>query len=172
MPWAEDNRNALAVRGFKFFEEGSDTLHPESEFLFRCRVVEDFLYDGIIADIPGCAPCYRIAWVPADGDDTPTLMVTDDFLADSCERHTVEVLGITHLDTTKVEAHNGGIIADGGKDIALACVPFPFQAIEGIILMAKHIATLLEALQTLQEQLGDGGWLGFLRRSEGGMEGE
>ena len=89
-------------------------------------------------------------------------MVLDDFVVDARESHTVEVFLVAHLYASEVEAHDGGIVAHGGEDVALfhtrQGVTIPGESIERVILMAEHIAFLLQGLQPFEELEGTGFW--------------
>ena len=78
------------------------------------------------------------------------------------EGHAVQILGITHLDTAQVETHDGRIVAADILHVAAVGLVFPRQAIERIVLMAHHITSLLQGLQTLGQLLGNGFLLHFL----------
>ena len=91
--------------------------------------------------------------MPADGDDATTLMMLDDLLSHLGEGHTVQILGVTHLDTTQFEAHHCGPVTTGILHITGVSLIFPCQAIERIVLMTKHITFLLQRLQTLHQLL-------------------
>ena len=52
-------------------------------------------------------------------------MLLHDFLTNADERYRVEVLGIPHLDTTKVETHDSWIVANEGIGVGTSFVPFP-----------------------------------------------
>ena len=106
--------------------------------------------------------------MPTDGDDTASLIVGDRLLSDLGERHAVETLLVAHLNTTKLKAHDGWIVATYILDVAGVLLVFPRQAIERVVLMSVHDTFLPKGVQTLYQLLCPGlGGLCFLCRRTG-----
>ena len=116
-----------------------DILHNGRVGNVPCRTLREFL-SGIATALNGGK---RIARMPADGYDTATLMVLDDFFAHLGKRHAIQILGVTHLNASQLEAHHGGPVTTHVLHITGVSLVLPCQAIERIILMTKHIPFLL-----------------------------
>ena len=69
------------------------------------------------------------------------------------ERHGVEILAISHFDTTEIKAHYSREIAHEFVSIRAIEVPVPRDTIEGVILMSVHITFLLYLSKTLNQFL-------------------
>ena len=65
------------------------------------------------------------------------------FLSYACEWHAVEVLLVTHLNASDVEAHYGGVVARCFLCVAASALPLPCQAVEGVVLMSYHVTAHL-----------------------------
>ena len=81
------------------------------------------------------------------------LFVGDQLLTDADERDGVQVLLVTHLYAAKVETHHGWVVTTGLFHIAAAILPFPSQTVERVVLMAYHVAALLQADQSVYQHL-------------------
>ena len=73
------------------------------------------------------------------------------FVVDALEGHAVQILRVTHLDAAEVEAHHARVIADEFQHIAAAQFgtiasigACPRQSVHGVVLMAIHVAALLQ----------------------------
>ena len=91
--------------------------------------------------------------MPADGDDTTTLHMRQQLIVDTGKWYAVEVLVVTHLDTSQIESHHGRIVTNGQLHVALTVFVSPTDAIERIILMSGHITFLIEGVHTLLQLL-------------------
>ena len=74
-------------------------------------------------------------------------------IVDTGKWYAVEVLVVTHLDTSQIESHHGRIVTNGQLHVALTVFVSPTDTIERIILMTRHITLLLEGVHTLLQLL-------------------
>ena len=86
--------------------------------------------------------------MPAQSHDSTPLIVIDDFFCHTGEGDAVEVLLVAHLDSTKVEAHDGRIVSADILHVTGVLLIFPSQTIHRIVLMAVHNTLLTEGIQT------------------------
>ena len=86
--------------------------------------------------------------MPAQSHDSTPLIVIDDFFCHTGEGDAVEVLLVAHLDSAKVEAHDGRIVAADVLHVTGVLLIFPSQTIHRIVLMAVHNTLLTEGIQT------------------------
>ena len=107
--------------------------------------------DRIALRIPSILASHRIPRMPTQGDDATTLMLSDDLLAHSIERHAVKILLAIQFELTQVETHDGRIITYGQEHVTLSLVPFPSSAIHRIVLVSEHDTLLLQNAQALHQ---------------------
>ena len=63
--------------------------------------------------------------MPAQRYDAAALMLLDDFLAHTVERHAVEVFVLAKFHVAEVEAHHGRIVAAHLLDVGATFFPTP-----------------------------------------------
>ena len=169
VPRTEDDGYGLAVLCLQRQQEVAHALHPRLELLKLAATRQDAGHDGRVGNVPGrafgelltvqsSARCgsLGIARMPRNGDDTATLVVSDDFVVYAGKRHAVKVLVVTQLDAAQVEAHHGRIVAARVLHVAAVSLVLPRQAIERIVLMTHHVTLLLQGLQSLGQQVSSG----------------
>ena len=93
---------------------------------------------GIPLRIPGILSCCRIPWMPTQGYDTATLMLSQNLLSHTVERNAVEIFLAVEFYLTEVESHHCRIVARSEEHVALSFIPFPGGTIHRVILMAQH----------------------------------
>ena len=91
--------------------------------------------------------------MPRDGSNTAATHMCQQLFSDSGEGYAVQTLGIAHFNTSKLKAHDSGVIATDGQHIRAAAVPLPAEAIERVVLMTEHDATGTEVFQTPKQAL-------------------
>ena len=166
MPGTEDDGHHLTVLILEGLDEVGHTLYPCLEQRgilptgehtpddrgirhIPCRTLRELL--GPSATI-GCRR-HGVTGMPADGHNTTALHMSQQFVVDTGEGHTVKVLLVTHLDATQFKAHDSRIVAYGQLHIALAIFVGPADTIERIVLVSGHVTLLLNGIQTFFQQL-------------------
>ena len=76
--------------------------------------------------------------MPAQGNDTSSLVLGDNLLAHSIKRNPIEVLLAVQLYLAEVKPHHGWVIAGSEEHVTLSMIPFPSSTIHRIILMPQH----------------------------------
>ena len=166
VPGTEDDGYLLSVCSRQGSQEVGHTLHPRLELLILATTRQDVLHHRCVSHIPSCSlrellsgiattlnRCQRVTRMPADGYDTTTVIMVDDFFSHTREGHAVKILGIAHLNTTQLEAHHGRIVTTHVLHVAGVLVVIPGETIERIVLMTKHIAFLTKAVQPFLQLL-------------------
>ena len=97
--------------------------------------------------------------MPANRNNTTTLVVIDNLFGDTGKWHAVQILLVTHLNTTQFKAHHSRIVTANVFHVAAVFVVSPCQTVHGIILMAEHDTFLAQGVKSVQELLS----LCFLR---------
>ena len=166
MPRTEDNGHFLTIGGLQRLKEITHTTHPHQECLLVGTAHQHILHNCRVANVPGRSlrelltsqtttgnSGQRVTGMPADGDDTTTLIVLDNLLTHTGEGHAVEVLGIAHLDAAELKAHHSGPVATDVLHIAGILVVVPGQTIERIVLMTEHISLITKRVEALHQLL-------------------
>ena len=166
VPRTEHEGDFLSLRCLQRCEEIAQALHPRLEEVIFLTALKDILHNGSVAHIPGRSlreflssqaaalnRGQRVARMPADGDDAPTLMVGNDFLSDLGKGHAVEALHVAHLNTAELETHHGRIVAASILHITRIILIFPGQSVERIVLMTEHDTFLAERVESLHQLL-------------------
>src|SRR5574344_2414103 len=149
MPWAEDDGYGFSLLGLQADEEIAYALHPCLEFSMTLPTWQYVLYYRRVSNIPCCSSRKWVAWVPTDGNNTSTFVVSNEFIVYTSKRHTIEIFLVVHLYASEIKSHQGRIVAYGFKHITSVLFPFPCHSIEGIILMCHHVTFGLQEAQPL-----------------------
>ena len=170
MPRTEDDGDELSVVGLQRQQEVAYALDPRLELLGLTTSGQYAGYYGRVADVPCRAAGQRVTRVPRYGDDAATLVVSYQLVVDALEGHAVQVLRVVHLDAAQVESHYCGVVADEFQHVAasqfgtvVSVGAIPRHAVHRVVLVAHHVALLLQRLQSLGQSVTDCRFLFVLR---------
>lgn len=80
--------------------------------------------------------------MPAERDDTATLVLIDGFLTYAVKWHSVEIDRISELEMTEVKADYGWVVVAYALDVRTATVATPAYAVYGVVVVTKHVSCL------------------------------